>query len=428
MRLHERRANGPGSPPRLAALVLAGLVVSPCTGQSQVADSGAARSVTVSWSYATALVADVAGGTRSGSVVLGAGGVQLAFVPRPLLGWHGARAFVFVMGTHGGRPDALVGDIQGVNNLQAPPGVRLEEAWLQQNFLRNRLSLLVGRYDLNTEFYRLQSAGIFANSAFGMGPELAQSGVAGPSTFPSTAAGARVAMKPSPNMVVRVAVLDGVPVDRPDGGIHLFAPGDGALLAGEVAILARPNADDEPRYRRFQIGRGLTRSYAGKIAVGGWYYTASSPDLYDTRTDGTPALHRGSRGAYLIGDRSVWRDAADSSRVLAVFGQAGLGDGRVDQVGGYLGGGLTLTAPIRRRDHDQIGIAIASAQIGAQAHRQAAADGMPATNETVIALAYFLQVAESVAIQPDLQYVIRPAGTSALRDALVPSLRLSISR
>src|SRR5207253_10183357 len=44
------------------------------------------------------------------------------------------------------------------SNLEAPPpgAVRLEEAWLQQNLLDNRLSWLVGRYDLNTEFYRLQ--------------------------------------------------------------------------------------------------------------------------------------------------------------------------------------------------------------------------------------------------------------------------------
>src|SRR3989441_591410 len=105
---------------------------------------------------------------------------------------------------------AMTCGAQGVSNLEAPTKVRLEEAWLQQNLLDNRLSWLVGRYDLNTEFYRLQSGALFINSSFGIGPEFAHSGVAGPSTFPNTAVGTRVDFKPSPNVVWRAAVLDGV--------------------------------------------------------------------------------------------------------------------------------------------------------------------------------------------------------------------------
>ena len=228
-----------------------------------------------------------------------------------------ARAFVFALDTHGGAPGDLVGDVQGVSNLEAPATVRLEEAWLQQNLLDNRLSWLVGRYDLNTEFYRLQSAGMFINSSFGIGPELAHSGVAGPSIFPTTAAGTRVDFKPSPNVVWRAAVLDG------------------PMFISEVALLARPDTVAAPRQPRFGIGRGLMRSYTGKIALGAWYYTARVPDLSDS------TLHRGSGGAYLIGDLTV--------RSLTAFAQLGLGDGRVNQIGGYLGGGLTFTAPFPSR-------------------------------------------------------------------------------
>ena len=72
------------------------------------------------------------------------------------------------------RPEQSGGRHQGVSNLQAPAKLRLEEAWLQQNLFGDRLSWLVGRYDLNTEFYRLQSAALFLNSSFGIGPEFAQ--------------------------------------------------------------------------------------------------------------------------------------------------------------------------------------------------------------------------------------------------------------
>src|SRR5690349_14154835 len=122
-------------------------------------------------SYTGELVVSAAGGVRRDATALGMAGADLTLLLRRLVGWPGARAFLFLLGTHGGTPSQLVGDVQGVSNMEAPGTVRLEEAWLQQNLFANRLSLLAGRYDLNTEFYRLQSAALFINSSFGIGPE-----------------------------------------------------------------------------------------------------------------------------------------------------------------------------------------------------------------------------------------------------------------
>src|SRR6266487_4353557 len=224
-------------------------------GQMATGDSGA-RTVILTFSYTGELVQNAAGGARRGATFAGAAGVQFTLLLGQLVGWHGARIFVFALGTHGGAPSDLVGDVQGVSNLEAPAAVRLEEAWLQQNLLDNRLSWLVGRYDLNTGFYRLQSGALFINSSFGIGPEFSHSGVAGPSIFPNTAVGTRIDFKPSPNVVWRAAALDG------------------PMFISEVALLARPDPAGAPRQRRFGIGRGRARPYGGKLAFGAWYYTA----------------------------------------------------------------------------------------------------------------------------------------------------------
>jgi porin len=381
-------------------------------GQMAAGDSGG-RPVILTFSYTGELVQNTGGGARRGATVAGAAGGEVTLLLGRLVGWHGARLFVFALATHGGAPSALVGDVQGVSNLEAPAAVRLEEAWLQQNLLDNRLSWLVGRYDLNTEFYRLQSAALFINSSFGIGPEFAHSGVAGPSIFPNTAVGTRVDFKPSPNVVWRAAVLDGVPVDRPGEGIRLFAPGDGALVVGEVALLARPDTGGVPRQRRFGIGRGRARPYGGKLAIGAWYYTARFPDLSDT------TQHRGSGGAYLIGDLTV--------RALTVFAQLGLGDGRVNQIGGYLGGGFTFTAPFSSRAQDALGLAVAGARNGSHYERAQTAAGDPAAGETSVELTYLAQLGSWLTVQPDLQYVIHPGGTRATRNAVVPGLRVAVS-
>jgi porin len=401
---------------------------SPAAGAQTSESDARIRPLAATYAYTGEVVGNAAGGTRRGAVVLGVAGAQVTLRLRPLFGWRGARVFVFVLGTHGGAPSALVGDVQGVSNLQAPARLRLEEAWLQQNLFGNRLSWLVGRYDLNTEFYRLQSAALFVNSSFGIGPEFAGSGRAGPSIFPNTSLGTRLDFKPSPNMVWRAAALDGVPVDRPGGGFRPFAAGDGALLVGEVAILSRPDTLGAPRHRRFQIGRGAPRAYSGKIAVGAWYYTARFPDLSESLSSGEPVQHRGSGGAYLIGDRTVWSAGRERPAALSAFVQLGLGDGRVTQVGGYLGGGFTFTAPFAGRAQDEVGLAVAGALSGSHYDRAQAAAGTPAASETTLELTYLAQLCSWLAVQPDVQLVIHPGGTSARRNSLAPGRRIALSR
>jgi porin len=408
----------------IAALAMAG--APPSMPAQASGGGGGTRLLAATFSYTGELVGNASGGARRGAVFLGVAGAQLTVRLHPLVGWRGAQAFLFVFGAHGGAPSDLVGDVQGVSSLQAPATIRLEEAWLQQNLLGNRLSWLVGRYDLNTEFYRLQSAGLFVNSSFGIGPEFGLSGRAGPSIFPNTSLGTRLEFKPSPNTVWRAAVLDGVPVDRPGDG-HPFASGDGVLLVTEVAILSRPDTLGMPRHQRFQIGRGLTRPYAAKIALGGWYYTASFPDLAETLPSGEPVLHRGSGGAYLIADQTVWSAGRGRPAALSAFVQLGLGDGRVNQIGGYLGGGLTLIAPFAGRAQDELGLAVAAALNGSHYERAQAVGASAAASETAIELTYLAQLRSWIGVQPDIQYVIHPGGTGERRIAWVPGLRIALS-
>jgi porin len=386
----------------------------------------AQSSLLAAYSYTGVLQSNVAGGSRRGTTFGGAAALQLTLTLDQLVPWRGAQMFLFLLDTHGGMPTDLVGALQAVSGIEAPPGLRVEELWIQQNAFANRLSLLVGRYDVNTEFYRLQSTALFVHSSLGIGPEFAQSGVEGPSTFPYTAVGARADFKPSANLVWRAAVVDGTPVDRPGGGARLFARRDGILLMGEVATLDRADTANLPRDRRFQIGRGVTRPYERKIALGVWHYTATFADLVDTLPNGSAVRHRGSSGAYLIADQSLWRAPAGGPRVLAAFAQLGLGDSRVNRVGGYVGGGLTLTAPLPRRAQDQLGLAAATALLGSHYKRTFATNSALAS-ETTLELTYLAQLSTFLSAQADVQYVASPGGSRTTRNALVPGLRFSLT-
>jgi porin len=390
--------------------------------------SAETRGVSVSVIYDGEGLVNVSGGARTGAAYVGNLHLQLTVDGERLLGWNGATLFVNGLGTHGGHPSSLVGDAQGVSNLEAPAGWQLYEAWVQQNLFENRGSVLVGRYDLNSEFYRLQSASLFLNSSFGMGPEFSQSGSGGPSIFPDTSVGVRLGFKPARGIVIRAAILDGSPVDRPDGGHGVFEQGDGLLWVGEAAFLSRPNPEDRPLGQRFRIGRGAGLSpYDSKVAVGGWYYTAEFADLSERDPDGRPIRHRGSGGAYLLADELLHR--SDSSpKQISAFAQLGFGDSRVNRFGFYAGGGLVFSGLFPTLENDELGLAVAIARNGSHFIDLQRTNGNPVTGtETTVELTYLLQAGKHAALQPDLQYVMRPGTDPARKNALAVGLRFEIA-
>lgn len=409
------------------ALVLAWLC-SPARAQSPdpTKTERPTQGVNASATYDGETVSDLSGGAKRGSTYHGSLQLQAAFDFERLFGWADTTGFVYGMGLHGGQPDDLVGGAQGVSSITGPRGARLDEAWLQRNFLGNRLSLLGGRYDLNGEFYRLHSAALFLNSSFGIGPEFSQSGAAGPSVFPSTALAARVQYKATPDLVVRAAVLNGTPYNRASENATTRS-GNGALVVAEAAYLERPGSA-EPRNRGLRTGRfSELTPYDDKYAIGLWHYTATFNDLSATDSSGEPMSHRGSSGGYLLVDRLLTRSPAPSGPRIAAFLQLGAGDARVNRFGSYVGAGLVASSLIPGPSNE-VGIAVASARNGAQYLQLQEQLGAPAQrSETAVELTYLAQMSKSVAVQPSLQYIVHPNTDQAIKNALAFLLRFEVS-
>ena len=410
----------------LAAALLATLAVVTPTGSAEE-DAALPAWLTPALTYDGSALSNLRGGARTGSTYIGNLHLKLtalgdaAHLP-------GVTVFLDVLTIHGGRPSSLVGDAQGTINLEGPTGTQVEELWVQYNFEGSRSSVLVGIYDLNSEFYRLNAAGLFLNSSFGIGPEFAQSGVEGPSIFPRTAAGIRVAHKPSANTVLRAAVLDGVPVVRPDGSRGAFRAGDGLLGVAELAMLTRAEPGSAvPTSARDRIGRFSSLApYDDKLAFGAWHYTGDYADLSATGAAGKPILRHGSSGAYVIGERLlIGRGAADGKR-LAAFAQAGFADARTNRFGSYLGTGIVGTGWGLFRDTDQFGLSVAHARNGSHYLRSQAPQAVDRA-ETTLELSYLTQVTKHLTIQPDLQVVIHPNTDPSIAAAWVLQLRFEIA-
>jgi porin len=369
------------------------------------------------------------GGAKPGAIYLGNLHLQLSLDGGALLGARGLTIYLDGLNIHGGSPDSFAGDAQGVSNLAAPPDTTLYEAWIQYNFAGSDISVLAGRYDINSEFDRLRSASLFLNSSFGIGPEFASSGRAGPSIFPNTALGARLTYKPAPNIVWRTAIMDGVPVERPRGSPSLFDNSDGALIVTELAYLYRPGPAMPPGQARSMIGRASNLPpYENKIAVGVWHYTATFNDLSEAIVPGVPVRRHGSTGAYAIADVLLYRMADDPKRAVSGFLQAGIGDDRVDRFGSYLGMGIVVTGLLLSRPSDQVGLAAATGRNGSHFLDAQARLGMQNTKtETSVELTYLAQVTDWLAVQPNVQYIIHPGTRPNQDNALVFQLQFETS-
>jgi porin len=268
------------------------------------------------------------------------------------------------------------------------------------------MSVRAGLYDLNSEFDSVDTAGLFLNSAQGIGTDFSQSGLNGPSIFPVTSLALRLQATGSNGAYGQLAVLDGVPGDPEDpssNGIHLSGD-DGALLVLETGWSA-----------------GAWR----KLAVGLWTYTADFDRLAATTPSGDPQRDDGNTGWYAIADRTLWSGERGTAAGFLRVGQA---DDRFNAFDGYVGAGASLAGFWTARPEDTIGLSVAMAFTGDEYRQAQEVAGLRADrHETGLELTYRAPVTGWLTLQPDIQYIVNPGTDPELDNALTISLRFELS-
>ena len=379
----------------------------------------AERGVTLELVDTSDVMAVVSGGVDRGSEYLTDLDLMLTLETEPLLGWKGGTVFLYGIGLmSSGSPSENAGDTQTLDNIDAPEEWRLYEAWIQQELLDGRMSLLAGLYDVAGEFDVVESASLFLNSSFGTGKDLSQSGRNGPSIFPVTSLGVRLEARPIPEAYLRLAVLDGVPGDPDDSrsgkGYLSLRSDDGLFAIAELGGVTGGAAEgDTPDT---------------KLACGGWYYSAKSDRTRGFEDDGDPRQRRGNFGVYLLGERQIYREPGAPERGLSLLARVGYADPGLNEVGAYVGGGAVYTGLFRERPEDRLGLGVAAAFAGHEFERASEADGSAVKDaEVAIELRHRMQLAPWLSVQPDLQYIVNPGFDAHLDDALVLGARAELA-
>lgn len=298
-----------------------------------------------------------------------------------------------------------VGDLQGINNIEAPSGWRLYESWVQMSFGAASTSLRAGVLDLNAEFDTPVTQGLFIGSPFGIGTDLSQTGVRGPVVWPTTGLGLRLAGSAGGALQWRFGAYDGAPgTDDDDFTSVRVSSDEGALLIGEL---------------EYSAGR------IHKLSLGSWAYTARFERIDAALRPAAPA-DDDNYGLYATFDVALGSAGPlDFDAAL----RAGTAPAEFNAVDRYFGAAVTATHLWEGRPDDALGLGVAWAHVGAPYRDVSEFDGLPAASaETLIELAYRADLTDWLALVPNLQFVADPGALRGVDDSWVVGLRFELAR
>ena len=300
----------------------------------------------------------------------------------------------------------LIGDIHGVNNIEAPDAWHLYEFWSEFNFGgRANTSLRMGLLDLNADFDAPVTSALFVGPVHGIGTEFAQTGSNGPAIFPVTGLGIRLSGEVNENLHWRVGAFEGTPGDDDEESFAVFdvTRGEGSLLVGEMEY----------------VGERVN-----KISLGVWSYTADFERL-DAGLGNGPLAQDGNKGVYALVDLQLGQ--VGPARIDGSL-RLGMADERFNPIEECVSATLVMSHPFESRPDDALGFAVAYGRTGELYRTVQTLAGIPAASaETTYELTYRAPLTGWLALVPSVQLVDNPGADLSMDDAWVVGLRFELS-
>ena len=357
--------------------------------------------------YTSQVWGNVTGGVRRSATYAGAlqFGAELDF--EKLAGWKGGSFNTTWLWVYGGNSTtSLVGGLFPASGIEAPNGFRALDLWVQQKFFGEAMTLRAGMFNADRDFTVSEGCQLFLNSATGW-PLLYDGLLGGPPAYPFAAPGIYAALEPGSGWKFQAAAMQGTvwpPGENPTNFYWRLTAEGGLLYLGEAQY---------------------TWSKAplpGTAKLGVMFNSGLNTD-----TDNNATVW-GSSFFYGIIDQWLWREegsSPDSPQGIAWFNRTGFsGTLESSPLGLLFNTGFTWTGIFPGRDEDAAGIAFVWNRLSPDEAAQLT--GTNRGNEFVIELTYEAQLTPWFEIQPDIQYMIQPGGSTATPNAFVLGLSATI--
>jgi porin len=362
----------------------------------------------------------VAGGFKRGSVYEGRlnGAIDVDFAKSA--GLRGLSFHANVFEIHGPALSRdFIGNLMPVSSLEAEATIRLYEAWLEQKFWNDKLSIRAGQLAADAEFMTSRFANPFMAATYGWPAIFALNMPSGGPAPPLAAMGVRVKAILNDNITLLGAVFDGnaagpgtdSPESRDRYGIN-FRVNDPPLVLSEAQFA----------YNQEKASPGLP----GTVKLGGWYhagwfndqrFASNGLSQADPNATSFPAQLKSDFGVYSIFQQTLAAFAGKESERGGIFARVSASPSDRNLIDFYADGGVDVIGLSASRPNDQIGLAVAYARISDRARaldrdfEVLDHDSRPIRNaETMVTATYVAEIRKGWTVAPTVQYVIHPGG------------------
>lgn len=382
--------------------------------------------------YTNDVLANLAGGTRTGTIDQGKLEAQLTFDLGKLAGWKDFTLYANAFQIHntGRIRRDYVGGMNTIAAIEANATTRLSELWLERKFLDGKASFRFGQLAADSEFFYSDLSVMFLQSDW---PTIAAVNLPGGGpAYPLSTPGMRLKVEPNEHVALLLALFNGDPAGSCPGDPDTcnrygtnFRVHDRAFIIGESQF----------RWNQGKSDAGL----ATTLKLGGWTHLGQFADrryadngllLADPASGGAPLMHRGDYGIYGVIDQQLYRlqgGAPDSG--ISIFARASVSPSDRNLVSLEIDGGVVFAGLISSRPDDRFGASVIYSRFSdsVRAFDQDTINftGVPGTVrdfEANLELTYVAQIIPGWTLQPDFQYVWHPNGVAG-RDARVFGVR-----
>ena len=368
--------------------------------------------ITPTASYTTQLMGNPIGGQSQGFTYAGTLEASINWDLHKLVGIPGLSFNVGGAWSTGRNLSAEhIGNKATVQSAYTAPGngtnnLTLGEMYLQQQLLNDSLVIAAGRLAPQGTFATMPVFNNYLNAAINPAPGAL---VINDVTFASYPPGVEWGAQALYNVTPALQVTGGV-----------FNTNQSSALGGKGGLNFALQQGNRGALSVIQLNY-LFNDAPGDTGLPGQY---SFGGLYDsnrfTNLSNPNSTKSGIYMVYGMFQQMVYRDGgADSQKGLTVWGKTALAPkATVSILPYFVGAGLSYEGAIPRRDDD---IAAAGVIYGSFSRY------IPRTTaETVIEINYQITLTRWLSITPDMQYVIRPSGSSAIKNALVLGTQVAI--
>ena len=392
------------------------------------------------------LLDNASGGIKNGATMQGVTTATVDVDTQAMFGLAGGTFHISALQLHG-QPISgpYLGSLQAANGNEGEDGTRLWEMWYDQSLDYGRYDIKIGQQSIDNEFMDSTYSALFVNTMAGWPLVPSDDLYGGGPAYPLSSLGVRLQFKPAANQAILAGVFD----DNPGGGAFSddaqYQDRNGAkfnLNTGALFIAEYQYSINQPAMGQMVSASDKSEGLPGTYKIGGWYDTGAFPDqrygtdglsLANPDSNGTPIMHHGNFGLYVVADQTIWQSPVSSTNNLNVFARVMGAPDTQNLIDFFVNGGITYAEPIPGRSNDQLGLDFGLGKVSSRASGLDQDSGVPRrTTEELFELTYAAQVVPWLVVQPDIQYIINPGAgvqdpndpTHNIRNELVIGARM----